>query len=91
MIYLAAYVAGLDRYHTLHLVIDRFKAPKATAGYGGDSSLRWRCRMSHRADQRGLRMSRGGLHFLSVLTAALYHRPPRDCEQVRKGVRAPQI
>jgi hypothetical protein len=31
MIDLAAYVAGLDRDHTLHLVIDRFEAPKATA------------------------------------------------------------
>ena len=28
MIYLTTNVAGLDRYHTLHLVIDRFEAPK---------------------------------------------------------------
>jgi hypothetical protein len=32
MIYLTTHVAGLDRYHTLHLVIDRFEAPKAAAG-----------------------------------------------------------
>jgi hypothetical protein len=52
MIYLATYVAGLDRYHTLHLVIDRFKTPKAAAGHGcnTESSLRWNCSMSHRAD-----------------------------------------
>jgi hypothetical protein len=52
MIYLTAYVAGLDRYHTLHLVIDRFKAPKAASGYGCDteSSLRWKCSVSHHVD-----------------------------------------
>jgi hypothetical protein len=52
MIYLTTNVAGLDRYHSLHLVIDRFEAPKATAGDGGNfvSSLWWRCGLSHRAD-----------------------------------------
>jgi hypothetical protein len=32
MIYLTADVAGLDCDYTHHLVIDRFEAPKATAG-----------------------------------------------------------
>jgi hypothetical protein len=52
MIYLATNVAGLDRDHTIHLVIDRFEAPKATAGYGCDieSSLYRRCGWSHHAD-----------------------------------------
>ena len=31
-IHLPTDVTGLDGYHTLHLVIDRFEAPKATAG-----------------------------------------------------------
>jgi hypothetical protein len=31
MIYLATHIARLDRYYTLHLVIDRFEAPKAAA------------------------------------------------------------
>src|SRR3954471_14073055 len=34
MIYLTTDVTGLDRHHPLHLVIDRFKTPEATAGYG---------------------------------------------------------
>src|SRR6267143_646272 len=52
MIYLTTNIAGLDRYHTLHLVIDRFEAPKAAAGYSCNtkSSLRWKCGLSHRAD-----------------------------------------
>ena len=52
MIYLTTHVAGLDCYHTFHLVIDRFEAPKATAGYGRniESGLRWRCGLSHSAD-----------------------------------------
>jgi hypothetical protein len=32
MINLTTDIAGFDRYHTFHLVIDRFKTPKATAG-----------------------------------------------------------
>jgi hypothetical protein len=32
MIDLTTNVAGLNRYHTLHLAIDRFEAPKAPAG-----------------------------------------------------------
>jgi hypothetical protein len=52
MIYLTTNVARLDRYHTLHLVIDRFEAPKATAGYGcnTESSLRWRYGLLHGSD-----------------------------------------
>jgi hypothetical protein len=36
MIYLTTNVAGLDRYHTLHLIKDRFEAPEATAGQRRD-------------------------------------------------------
>jgi hypothetical protein len=52
MIYLTTYVAGLDCYHTFHLVIDRFEAPKTTTGYScnGESRLRWRFGLSHNVD-----------------------------------------
>jgi hypothetical protein len=52
MIYLTTDVARLDRYDPLHLVIDRFQAPKATAGYGCNTVPRryWRSCLYHRAD-----------------------------------------
>ena len=40
MIYLTTHVAGLNRHHTLHLIINRFEAPKATAGYGRNTEPR---------------------------------------------------
>jgi hypothetical protein len=52
MINLTTHVAGFNRNHPFYLVIDRFKTPKATAGYGCNaiSSLRWRYGVSHRAN-----------------------------------------
>ena len=89
MIYLTTNIAGLNRHHTLHLVIDRFEAPKATTCYGcnTESSLRWRCSVFHRADPlfRGLKNeSLEGSTFFQILLLPYTIGYPEAVKQFRE-------